>query len=188
VDFFTFDTTYVEKLRCGDVPTQEHFVGYFSELIQMKLRMRLASQEAIDDVKQETFRRVLSILGKDGGLRQAERLGPFVNTVCNHVLMEQYRAQGKRASALEDESEDIFVDHGPSPLSVLESKEASRIVQHTLVAMPERDRDLLRAVLMEERDKDEICAELGVNREYLRVLVHRAKQSFKTFYLARAGE
>jgi RNA polymerase sigma-70 factor (ECF subfamily) len=42
-------------------------------------------------------------------------------------------------------------------------------------------------VLLEERDKDEICAEFGVSREYLRVLVHRAKQSFKAFYLKDLG-
>jgi RNA polymerase sigma-70 factor, ECF subfamily len=40
-------------------------------------------------------------------------------------------------------------------------------------------------VLLEERDKDEVCAELGLSREYLRVLVHRAKQSFKSWYLKR---
>jgi RNA polymerase sigma-70 factor (ECF subfamily) len=38
-------------------------------------------------------------------------------------------------------------------------------------------------VLLEERDKDEVCAELGLSRDYLRVLVHRAKQSFKAWYL-----
>jgi RNA polymerase sigma-70 factor (ECF subfamily) len=42
--------------------------------------------------------------------------------------------------------------------------------------------------LLEERDKDEVCTELGLSREYLRVLVHRAKRSFKSFYLKRFGE
>jgi RNA polymerase sigma-70 factor, ECF subfamily len=43
-------------------------------------------------------------------------------------------------------------------------------------------------VLLEDRDKDEVCAELGVSRDYLRVLVHRAKQSFKSFYVNKLGE
>ncbi len=53
--------------------------------------------------------------------------------------------------------------------------------------MPERDRSLLKAVFLDERDRDEVCRELGVDREYLRVLLHRAKQAFKTEYLKRVG-
>jgi RNA polymerase sigma-70 factor (ECF subfamily) len=43
-------------------------------------------------------------------------------------------------------------------------------------------------VFLEERDKNEVCRELGVDREYLRVLLHRAKQAFKAMYLKNAGE
>jgi RNA polymerase sigma-70 factor (ECF subfamily) len=49
--------------------------------------------------------------------------------------------------------------------------------------MSERDRRLLREVFLEERDKDEVCRDFGVDREYLRVLLHRAKQAFKSLYL-----
>ena len=187
MEFFTFDSAYVERLQSGDVVTQQHFVDYFSELIRLKLRTRLSSPEAIEDVRQETFRRVLAVLRKEGGLRQAERLGPFVNTVCNHVLQEQYRTQGRKTSALEDEPEEVYVDSRPDALSLLEAKDSARVVQKALATLPAKDRNLLRAVLMEERDKDEICEEMGVTREYLRVLVHRAKQTFKTFYMAQAG-
>jgi RNA polymerase sigma-70 factor, ECF subfamily len=46
----------------------------------------------------------------------------------------------------------------------------------------------LREVFLEERDKDEVCRDYGVDREYLRVLLHRAKQSFKAGYLKKMGE
>jgi RNA polymerase sigma-70 factor (ECF subfamily) len=35
---------------------------------------------------------------------------------------------------------------------------------------------------MEEKDKDDVCREMGVNREYLRVLLHRAKQTFRVSF------
>jgi len=70
--------------------TQEHFAAYFSQLLQLKLRSATLPQ-AIEDVRQETFARVFSVLRKDG-LRQPERLGAFVNMVCNHVLFEHYRS------------------------------------------------------------------------------------------------
>lgn len=185
MEFAEFDASYIEKLRSGDRPTQEHFVSYFSDLIRLKLRSRLSSREAIEDVRQETFARVLLVLRREDGLRNAERLGVFVNSVCNHVLQECYRSQKKNLSPLDEEPESVYVDVRPSPLNELETRDAARLVQQSLAEMPERDRSLLRSVLMEERDKDEVCAELGVTREYLRVLVHRAKQNFKVFYTSK---
>ena len=188
MEFYSFDASYIERLQSGDAQTESHFVRYFSELIRLKLRSRLNSKEAIEDVCQETFMRVLALMrGKNGGLRQPERLGPFVNSVCNHVLQEHYRSKKKSEAAIDDEAESTVPGREPSALSLLESKDTERVVRQILSALPARDRLLLQSVLLEERDKDEICAELGISREYLRVLLHRAKQSFKSFYVDRIG-
>jgi hypothetical protein len=53
--------------------------------------------------------------------------------------------------------------------------------------MPARDRALLKAVFLDEEDRDEVCRKFGVDREYLRVLLFRAKQDFKTEYVKRIG-
>jgi len=36
--------------------------------------------------------------------------------------------------------------------------------------------------LLEEKEKDAVCREFGVDRDYLRVLLHRAKDKFKGLY------
>ena len=187
MEFFAFDASYVEKLRAGDAHVEGHFVNYFSELIRLKLRSRLNTREAIEDVRQETFMRVLVLLRGEGGLRQPDRLGPFVNSVCNHVLLEHYRSKKKVEAAIDEETEATVAGKEPSALSLLETKDTERVVRQILHDLSERDRRLLQAVLLEERDKDEVCAELGISREYLRVLLHRAKQSFKSFYISRLG-
>ncbi len=188
MQFFTFDASYVEKLRSGDAGIEAHFVSYFSELIRLKLRSRLSSNEAIEDVRQETFARVIALLRAEGGVRQADRLGAFVNSICNNVLLEHYRSKSTRESNLDDEPEGLFVNRGPNALSILETKETTRVVRQILNRLTERDRNLLESVLLDERDKDVVCAEFGVTREYLRVLVHRAKQSFKSLYVQQLGE
>ena len=187
LEFFTFDVSYVEKLRAGDAHIEVHFVNYFSELIRLKLRSRLNSKEAIEDVRQETFMRVLTLLRGKGGLRQPDRLGPFVNSVCNHVLFEHYRSQKRTEATIYDEVEATIAGREPSALSLLEAKDTERVVRQILNQLPERDRRLLQSVLLEERNKDEVCAEFGITREYLRVLLHRAKQSFKSCYTSRLG-
>jgi RNA polymerase sigma-70 factor (ECF subfamily) len=52
-------------------------------------------------------------------------------------------------------------------------------VHEILGGLPDRDRLILTAVFIDERDKDTVCQEMGVDRNYLRVLVHRAKISFR---------
>jgi RNA polymerase sigma-70 factor (ECF subfamily) len=182
LQFQAFDAPYVERLRSGDFRTQEHFVAYFSELIQLKLRSRLRTPQAIEDVRQETFARVFTALRSPGGIRQPERLGAYVNSICNNVLLEQYRSNS-RATSLEDEPDPDLPDPVTDVMGAVAAKQMEEKVRQILDEMPERDRRILREVFLEERDKDQICRDFGIDRDYLRVLVHRAKQSFKSLYL-----
>ena len=182
-----FDAAYLEALRAGDPPTQEHFVCYFTELMQLKLRSRLRSPQAIEDVRQETFARVLVTIRKKDGLRQPERLGPFVNTVCNNVLLEHYR-QTSRSDSLDEEGKPELPARGGSVLDAVASKQMEEQVREVLGGLPAHDQSLLRAVFIEERDRDEVCQEFGVDRDYLRVLLHRAKHVFKAAYVKRNGD
>jgi RNA polymerase sigma-70 factor (ECF subfamily) len=184
LQFYAFDASYIESLREGDLPTQEHFVRYFTELLQLKLRGRLQSPHAIEDVRQETFARVLTSLRKESGLRQPEKLGAFVNTVCNNVLFEYYRSS-TRSDSLDEEGCPEPAATGADVLSIVASRQIEVKVREILLDMPPRDRSVLKAVFLDERDRDEVCREFGVDREYLRVLLHRAKQDFKAEYLKR---
>jgi RNA polymerase sigma-70 factor, ECF subfamily len=177
----SFDESYFQRLQAGDFRTQEHFVTYFSELIQLKLRSRLNSPQAIDDVRQETFTRVFAAL-REGKIRQPDRLGAFVNSMCNNVLLEHYRSSSRHDS-LDDEEQPELPAANVDVLGAIAMKQMGEKVREILEEMPERDRRLLRDVFLEERDKDEVCKDFGVDREYLRVLLHRAKQSFKSMYL-----
>lgn len=182
MEFFQFDNSYLERLRSGDFRTEEHFVSYFTELIQLKLRSRLQSPQAIEDVRQETFARVFATIRSEQGVRQPDRLGAFVNTTCNNVLMEHYRSSA-RSTSIEEEEDTKIPDTSMDVVSIIAHKQMEDKVRQILDEMPERDRRLLKEVFLEEKDKDEVCRDFGVDRDYLRVLMHRAKQAFKSLYL-----
>jgi RNA polymerase sigma-70 factor (ECF subfamily) len=186
LQFHSFDAGYVDNLCAGDLRTQEHFVGYFTALLELKLRSRLKSPQAVEDVRQETFTRVFSVLRKDGGLRQPESLGAFVNTVCNHVLLEHYRSSSGGES-LDVEGRPELPDKSASALEIVAALQIKEKVREILLELAPRDRSLLKAVFLDERDRDEVCREFGVDRDYLRVLLHRAKQEFKTEYVRLVG-
>jgi RNA polymerase sigma-70 factor (ECF subfamily) len=175
VELFSFDATYVERLAAGDSAVVKHFNEYFGELIFIKLRARHYSAHTIDDIRQETFLRVFQVLRKDG-LRQPDRIGAFVNTVCNNVALEFGRA-GSRITFLE-EAPDAADEAVDSERKLIEQER--RVQLRTVLAqMPARNQRLLRAVFLEERPPDEVCDELGIDRGYLRVLLFRARTQLR---------
>ncbi len=180
MEFFAFDKAYLERLREGDPSTEQHFVAYFDQLLRIKLRSRSLPSDKVEDLRQETFIRVIAALRKEGGVRQPERFGAFVNSICNNVLLEYYRSSAKNLP-MEDEHMDI-PDKVLDLEGVLVTKQSAEQVRRILGEMPRRDRDLLRAIFLEEKEKDSVCRDLGVDREYLRVLVHRAKDKFRALY------
>ena len=180
MEFFSFDESYLQRLRGGDFPTEQHFVDYFGQLLLIKLRSRLRSSQTVDDIRQETFVRVLKAV-RTGGVRSAEGLGSFVNSICNNVLQEHYRSSARSVSS-QDETPLDPPDTSIDLDGMLVAKQTREQVRHTLSMLSEKDRRLLRAIFFEEKDKDEICTDFGVDRDYLRVLLHRAKQSFRTLY------
>ncbi len=180
MEFFSFDEAYLQRLRDRDLATEQHFVAYFSQLLLIKLRSRLRSSQAVDDIRQETFVRVLKAVRTEGGIRTAEGLGSFVNSICNNVLLEFYRTSARGVPSDEtplDPPDETIDLHG-----MLVAKQTSEHVKVTLSKLSEKERRLLKALFFEEKDKDEICQDFGVDRDYLRVLLHRAKQSFRSLY------
>ena len=182
MELFVFDDDYVRRLREGDRETAAHFHAYFRELLLLKLRRRLRSLEAIDEVRQEVFTRCIAHLTQ---LNDARKLGAFVNAICNRVLMEYYRAEG-RTESLEEQSDIAMSESLSNSMdAALDSARNSARVRRVLEGLDKRDSDILRAVFLEEADKEDICRRFGVERDYLRVLVHRAKEKFKVHYLRR---
>ena len=181
MELFQFDKAYLDRLRDGDPSTELHFVAYFEQLLRIKLRARMLPSDTVNELRQETFARVIAALRSRDSIRQPERFGSFVNSVCNNVLMEFYRSNS-RAQPLEPyhlEKTDQVLNVEDAVVSQEEQAEVVRILKD----LPIRDRQLLRAIFLEEKDKDEVCLLFHVDREYLRVLLHRAKDRFRAVYL-----
>ena len=181
----SFDEEYCKRLRAGDSATCDHFVAYFNQLLLIKLRSRLRSSQAIEDIRQETFARVFTSLRTEGGLRNPASLGSFVNSVCNNVLLEYYRSSS-RNEYLEDHPVDPPAK-GPHLDEMLVTEQTQLHVRRILAQLPPKNRRILHALFIQEKDKDQVCHEFGVNRDYLRVLLHRAKQSFRDVFEEEEG-
>lgn len=172
-----FDDDYVQRLIAGDAEVERHFFHYFSTLLGIKLRARLRNQAQVDDVRQETLLRVLTALKKRNSLQDAAKLGAFVNAVCNNLLFELYRRDSKQKT-VDLEGHDPL-DSRQDAESELVTEERRQGVRDVLRELPVKDRELLRLIFFEDAGRDDICRSFQVDREYLRVLVHRAKERFR---------
>lgn len=184
MDRYPFDAEYLSRLRDGDPPTIDHFVDYFSQKLRIKLyKFSKADQ---DDIIQETLARFFERLRVPGGIQSPNSLGAFVFRVCENVVHERDRLNG-RVDQFEDDCVNIPSLDADAEQLLMQGEE-SVLVRQTLALMTKKDRDLLIDLLVIKRNKDEICSEYGCTREYLRVLLHRAVVRFRFLYFKQKGK
>jgi RNA polymerase sigma-70 factor (ECF subfamily) len=166
----------LERLCAGEPAAQRSVSEHFGRLLRLKVRLHSRGRDRgyVEDVVQETFARVFRAV-RDGKVQHLARFGAFVHGVCDNVLHEFERADA-RLRPVENVPEAAAPDD-PEADSI--AREAFARAEEVLRTLPERDRQILRLLLVEEADKDEICQRFGVNRDHLRVIVHRAKERFR---------
>lgn len=179
VELFSFDEAYLRRLAACELGTETHFVRYFTALMKIKLRNRMLHAPEIEDIVNETFTRALTAI-KKGEIRQPERLGAYVNSVCNNVLAETYR-DGSRNRHVDVDCVEV-TDPQCDIEELVYQQERQISVHNVLRKLPCKDRAILCAHFLQEKDKDEICRMFDVDRDYLRVLLHRAKVAFKVHF------
>ena len=171
-----FNHEYLDRLRIGEPETQRHFTRYFGRLLRIKARGRMRCSHLVEEVCQESLLRVLTLVRR-GGVDRPERLAALVNSICNHVLLETFRRENRACPIPENFPEPV--DESVGPDCSLMIREGQQQVRRVLEGLPEKDRELLRQLFLEERDRDEVCRTFQVDREYLRVMLHRAKTRFR---------
>ena len=180
-----FGNSYVSSLRNGDPDTHRHFATYFSQELDYWLRRRLRDASAIEDVRQETLCRVLQVILRGDGVRDADRLPQFVTGTCKNVLFEHWRAF-RTLTELDESVDAIPAVDGPEQ-TVQTSKDLSQL-RRALTQLPAQDRALLMMLYVDELDRSEVSRRMAVTRGHLRVLVHRAVTKLRALFRNCAGE
>jgi len=172
-----FDQEYVNRLAHGETETATNFIAYFTKLLVMKLRARMRSSNEAEDVAQETLYRVLQYLKKHGGIDHPERLGAFVNSVSENVVLEFFR-DGRRFQQVPENTPEPVEQAFSAEVNCI-TVERKEMVRRMLATLRKNDRVVLERVFLLEQDKDQICSDLKIDRNYLRVRVHRALGRFR---------
>lgn len=138
----------------------------------------------IDDVIQEVFLRVYEHLHE---LRDGRALGAFVNGFRRNVLLEHYRGKARTVLLVDSQDE-------PGPDDPHKDLSIKMLISQVRKALAEFEKEwseeaaLLRAVYLDEEDRDKVCRRYGIKAKYLRVRLHRAKKKFLARWLGRRGQ
>ena len=130
----------------------------------------------VDDVVQETFTRFLRAL-QDEKIRNPESIAAFLSGICNNV-MQEYRRWVWREPVMDPDSRP---PERPTPpaADLLELRQAIALA---LTHLSERDRKILQAFYLEEREKEEICQSMDLSDAQFRLVLFRAKERFRKIY------
>jgi len=173
VDFFSFDAEYLARLKAREPNTLNHFAAYFTKFLTVHLRVagRFSAND-IQDIVQETICRALKAVDNDS-IRQPESLPGWMRTTCDYAASEWGRIGKRFWSPDADEFPDP-PDTRPDAQDALYGAELRSIIAEVMSKLRDKDRKILTAIYIEERDKDDVCRQFGVSRDHLRLLLHRA--------------
>ncbi len=175
---FLSNQELVARIRRGDAEAEALLYEKFSERVYFTALSETHSKDDAEDVRAETFLRVIQALRQDK-LRSADSLPSFIVGITLNVIRELVR-QKYRADSLEDYEYDVASDD--SLEAAFLDAETGRALEEAARQLKPREQQFLRMYYYEELPKEEIARKLGIKVERLRLIKSRALQQFREIY------
>jgi RNA polymerase sigma-70 factor (ECF subfamily) len=172
------DRELVASVEQGDELAEGALYEKYSDRVYFLALSELHSREDAEDVRAETFIRVLQAL-RQGKLRKPDSLPSFIVGIALNVIHE-LRRHGVGTESLTDRESDLAGE--ASPEAVFLNQEVGRSIEETVKHLKPREREFLRMYYYEELPKQEIAQALGVREERLRLIKSRALKRFREIY------
>ncbi len=172
------DSDLVANVRDGDSTAETALYEKYSARIYFLALSETHSKEDAEDVRAETFLRVISALRQDK-LRSASSLSSFIVGIALNVIREHTRAKYKTEQF---DGSELNLTGEESVESAFLDEESGRAMKELAEQLKPRERDFLRLYYYEELPKEEIARTLGIKEERLRLIKSRALKSFRKIY------
>jgi RNA polymerase sigma-70 factor, ECF subfamily len=176
------DAVLVSRIRAGERPAEDELVQRFSRGVSIIIGQSVADPAAAADVYQETFRLALMKV-RAGEVRDPERLAGFICGIARSLVIEHFRGTARSKARHKGEPDRQLASSEPSQLDQLLREERATLARQVLSELPsDRDRKILCRFYIEDDDKDDICADLGISALHFNQVISRARQRYKKIY------
>lgn len=178
----TVASQLVERVHRGERGAEEELFARYGNGILFMLQRASGDPALAEDLRQETFRIVLTRL-RSRGLEEPGGLSGYLRGTARNLLIADRRKKARRKTEADHEKVVAAADtrYGQAQ-KVLRHEEAS--IVHKLIAemSAERDRQLLYRFYIAEDDKNDICLDLGLSSLHFNRVLFRARQRFKDLW------
>lgn len=172
------DPELVEEIRRGQTAAEAAlYEKYADRIYYLALKERHSPADA-EDVRAETFLRVLQAI-RSGGLRSPQALASFILGTAHNVIRESAR-RASRTDQITDE--DIKRREQSAHYSPFRDTDVDQAIERTLRRLKPREQAFMRMYYYEERPNEEIARLLGIKEERLRLIKSRAQKTFRDIY------
>ena len=176
----------VARLQRGDrSAAAELYQWYGDKLYRAVILPRLPNPELAEDVLKDTFRLAMERIHQ---FKLEDRsIWFWLRRIASNRAIDVHRARQRAQQFREKHADQETADRTmgrppPRPDRAPEVVETKHMVDLSLSRLNERYARVLRLRLIEDRDRDECAALLGVKVGTFDVLLHRACKAFKKVY------
>jgi RNA polymerase sigma-70 factor (ECF subfamily) len=166
--------TLVTLAAGGDRRAEAALVRKFAPAVRTFWRRRMRGADAVDELSQEVFLRLVQAL-RSGAVAEAERVGGFVLGICKNLARERART-AERRNELWEQYGDALTALEDTPLASYQLAQ----LEDCLSQMTARSRDVIRFAFVEGQSASEIGSRLEMTEGNVRVVRHRALEALRT--------
>ena len=172
------DTQLVANIQSGQADSEAAlYERYSAKVYYLALRESKSPQDA-EDVRGETFLRVLQAIREDR-VRSIASLPAFVIGVTRNVLNELYARRRQAGVVVPPDAAGLVA---PSHERFFLDREVQQAIQKTIDRLKPRERVVLRLHFYEELPTEEIARRAEIAPERVRLVKSRALKHFREVY------
>jgi RNA polymerase sigma-70 factor (ECF subfamily) len=172
------DTELVANIQNGQSESEEAlYEKYSAKVYYLALRESKSAHDA-EDVRAETFLRVLLAV-RGNQVRSPAALPGFIVGVTRNVLRELYARRSQTGNAADATAEEAA---GPSHEKLFLDQETRQAVQKVIERLKPREQAVLRMHYYEELPTEEIARRAAIAPERVRLVKSRALKHFREMY------
>ena len=173
----------VTQIAAGDLDAESRLVQHFSRGLMAMLRKKTNDWDLAADIHQETFVVVINRLRKRE-LQDPKGLKSYLRRTAINLLLGDCRKQLRRKTSLDNELIARIATKSLGPLQSLERDQRARLVRELIEGLiseltVDRDRQLLRRHYLARESKQQICADLDMDRNNFDRVLFRARERLK---------
>ena len=170
----------------------ELWVEEYGDVLFRYAIKRVSNRSEAEDLVQETL--IAALKARDN-FRSQSTPKTWLIGILEHKVMDYYRKKGRELNVQDVEevcqvSDKLFDrkgmfrspgnDWGENPEALFERKEFWGVLGECISNLPERLLPVFQLRMLQERNTDQVCEELGITSNNMWVMLHRARLRLKT--------